>query len=576
MKTTATIALIYLSAFAVCAQEPVPPISNGTISASLRLVVRAALVDKDLNVKPIPRLALTIYRTADQNSVTKARTALDGTVSVELPSGAYRIESDRPVSYQGKAYSWRVDVVLSRNDQPCELTNDNAIIVIASETAVSPSDRSRDDLTGLFQKYRNGVVTVWSEFGTGTGFIFDQNGLILTNQHVIGASDYVAVQFDEKRKLRATLLASDAERDIAVLIADTEAFPGSIAVPLWQQNAADSPVVEGERVLTIGSPMTQRKIMTTGVVSKVEKNAIIADININHGNSGGPLFNSLGQVVGLTTFREAGPGIAGIVRIEEAYPLIAQARAKLLTNHAPSKALLQVEPTEKYPLSALKQTLQSKNKRNTKNYFLEVGDFNVSIVTPPLKYMVMTSSSTAAAKELNKRLTKAKTELTLNPLDELHNWAEYVGEYDALIHIRAQSRLHETFLSGMSRSMAATQGVYGGPARLKFKTDFGRMRLLCNGIEIEPIQPGKIAYMVNQSNYFVRVSDASYEGLYTYQPDAISPTCAQTILQIESLTKPGKPVEVKLNPKLVQRVWDDFAPYRNSLTKKDSDVQQTK
>ena len=429
-------------------------------------------------------------------------------------------------------------------------------------------------MTDLFQKYRNGVVTVWSEFGHGTGFIFDQNGLILTNQHVIAASDYVAVQFDETRKIRANLLVSDAERDIAVLIADTEAFPESIAVPLWEQNASGSPVVEGERVLTIGSPLTQRKIMTTGVVSKVEKSAIIADLNINPGNSGGPLFNSLGQVVGLTTFHESssGPGIAGIVRIEEAYPLIAQARARLLTDHAPSKVLLQVEPTEKYPLPALKQALQSENKRTARNYLLGVGDFEVSVITPPLKYMIMMNSSEAAAKELNKRLKKGKTEVTVNPVNQLHNWAEYAGEYDALIHIRASSKLHETFLSGLSRSMAATQGGYGGPARMKFKTDFGRMRLLCDGIEMQPIQPGKIFYMMNVSNYFVRVEDASYEGFYTYLLDAISPACGQTVLQIESLTKPGKPVEVKLDRKLVQRVYDDFAPYRNSLTKKFSDV----
>jgi hypothetical protein len=576
MKIAGRILLLGLLAFAAVAQElPVQSTSTGAMARSLRLVVKAALVDKDLNVKPIPRLALKIYRAGDQNSVTEIRTALDGTVTVELPSGAYRVESDRPVSYQGKGYSWRVDVVLSRNDQQFELTNDNAIIVLAPKTAVSASDRSRDDLTGLFQKYRNGVVTVWSEFGTGTGFIFDQNGLILTNQHVIGASEYVAVQFDEQHKILATLLASDAERDIAVLIADTEAFPESIAVPLWQNNAADAPVVEGERVLTIGSPITQRKIMTTGVVSKIEKSAILADININHGNSGGPLFNSVGQVVGLTTFRELGPGITGIVRIEEAYPLIAQARTKLLSERPPSKTLLPVEPTTKYPVPALKHASQSKDlKRNTKKYFLDAGDFNVSIVTPPLKYMITTSGDREAAKELNKRLAKAKSTLTLNPLDGLHNWAEYTSEkYDALIYIRAQSRLHETFMSGLSRSMAAVGGVYGGPARLKFKTDFGRMRLLCDGTEVEPVHPGKIAYMINESNFFVRVSDASYEGFYTYQPDAISPSCHQMVLQIESVTKPGKPVVTPLNRKLVQRIWDDFEPYRASLATKGSDVR---
>lgn len=558
------------------AAVPVNASSHTDPGSVLRLTVRAALVDKELNVKPIPRLALRIYRPADPSSVTEVRTALDGTVSVDLPPAAYRIDSARPVPYQGKAYSWHVDVVLSPRDQSCELTNDNALIISAPETALSASDRSRDNLTDLFQKYRDGVITVWSEGARGTGFIFDRNGLILTNQHVIGASDYIAVQFDEKRKIRARLLASDAERDIAVLIADIDAFPGSIAIPLWEPSASDPPVVEGERVLAIGSPLSQRKIMTAGVVSKLEKRAIIADLNINPGNSGGPLFNSLGQVVGLTTFHESGgsgPGIAGTVRIEEAYPLIAQARARLLTEPAPSKELLLVEPTERYPLQALKQALQSKKKRDTKHCFFSAGDFEVAVLTPPLNYTMRMGTSVAEAKELNKRLKKAKAETLLNPLDELHNWGEYVGEYNAVIQIRAFSRLHETFGSGLSRAATiAARGPYvpyGGPARLKFKTDFGRMRLLCEGNEIEPIHPGKIVHPISVSNYIVKVSDASYEGFYAYPPDAISPTRKEMILQIESAAKPGKPVEVKLDRKIVQQVWDDFAPYRNSATKQD-------
>lgn len=63
-------------------------------------------------------------------------------------------------------------------------------------------------------------------------------------------------------------------------------------------------------------------------MSKVEARAIISDININHGNSGGPLFNSLGEVVGVTTFGDpdsTGPGVSGIVRFSEVLPVIAEA-----------------------------------------------------------------------------------------------------------------------------------------------------------------------------------------------------------------------------------------------------------
>jgi hypothetical protein len=161
MKTTATIAPICLLAFAACAQDlPVPPMSNGTNATPLRLVVRAALVDKDLNVKPIPGLALKIYRTAGQGTVTEVRTALDGTVSVELPSGAYRIESDRPLPYQGKAYTWRVNVVVSHNDQSYELTNDNATVVIAPEIAGSPDTNSvpEPEFADVFYRLEAGAL----------------------------------------------------------------------------------------------------------------------------------------------------------------------------------------------------------------------------------------------------------------------------------------------------------------------------------------------------------------------------------------------------------------------------------
>ncbi len=538
--------------------------SAAKAGSAANLTIRVALVDKDLNIKPVPQLALKITDENGSTPVVEARTKLDGSVILKLAPGRYRIESSRPVLYQGKSYLWRIEALIGGQDETYELTNENATIVAAPTGAISPSDRSRDNLTDLYQKYRNSVVTVWSEIGHGTGFIFDSNGLILTNQHVIGASEFISVQFDETRKVRAKLLSEDPERDVAVLLANLDAFPDAIPALLWKSETGKAAVVEGEKVLAIGSPLSQRKIMTTGIVSKVEPRAIISDVNINPGNSGGPLFNSVGYVVGLTTFHEgsSGPGIAGIVRIEEAYSTIAKAREKLATESAPPKTLLPVEPAEKYPVAGLKQVIQRKNSGNSKRYFLTVGDFDVAIITPVFKYRMMTGGELAGSKELNKRLKKANEDSTLNPLDDLRDWAEYAGEYSAVISIRAHSHLHETFLSGFSRTMAAASGSYGGPARLKFKNDFKAMRLLCNSKEIQPIHPGKIAHVLSLSNSIVQVSDASYEGFYSYPPDAISPSCKEVALEIESVKKGSKPERQPLDRKAVQQVWDDFGPYR--------------
>jgi len=116
-------------------------------------------------------------------------------------------------------------------------------------------------------------------------------------------------------------------------------------------------------VFTIGSPLSLDKIITTGIVSKVDLHTIMSDININSGSSGGPLFNGAGQVIGLTTFGthgEGGPGVSGIVRIEEALALLEQNRAKA-AGTLPPGALLPVEPLIPYPIEGLKKRCGRKN-----------------------------------------------------------------------------------------------------------------------------------------------------------------------------------------------------------------------
>src|SRR6266403_5813787 len=116
------------------------------------------------------------------------------------------------------------------------------------------------------------------------------------------------------------------------------------------------PVQEGECVFSIGSPLSLDKILTTGVVSKVEEHTLLSEVNINPGHSGGPLFNSAGVVIGLTTFGQhggSGPGVSGVVRIEDALAMIEQNRTKT-SGSAPSAVLLPVEPLKPFPLEGLK------------------------------------------------------------------------------------------------------------------------------------------------------------------------------------------------------------------------------
>jgi S1-C subfamily serine protease len=527
---------------------------------SAKLKVRAVLVDKDLNQKPVPKLVFVLAPFEGPVGTTfTGKTGFDGNGELQLALGKYHLSTPERIEFQGKKYSWEVDITVSAPETTIELSNDNAK---TTELAAPAPGRRVDEMTTLFQKYQNAVVTVWSEIGHGTGFCVDKAGLIITNQHVVGPSDLISVQFDPKRKASATVLAFDPEKDVAVLWVNPSAFPEMITAPLARSETGKESVIEGERVFTIGSPLTQRKILTTGTASKVESRAIISDININHGNSGGPLFNSVGEVVGITTFRDTGPGVAGIVKIEEALPLLEQARKKMSDGIVPSARYLLVEPTDPYPLDALKESI-SEEKFNRHPYLFSESGFDVSMVTPVLKYRNDVEVQLAAAKEKNKRTKKhdAAIQNTFEPLQDLHGWAEYVGEYKPILLVVARPQLRETFMSALGRGLAASGGNYGGPARMKYKTDFYRMRLLCGGKEVEPIQPGKAASVANAHNAFVSVTDATYVGVYSYPADALQPSCGEVALELYSEKDPNKASRKVLDSKAVERIWADFQPY---------------
>jgi S1-C subfamily serine protease len=375
-----------------------------------KVTIRAILVDKDLNQKPIPRLSLSLTRSDVAGTEPyAARTNFDGVAELQLPAGRYHLSTSEPVEFQGKKYSWEIDLTVAAPGTTVELSNDNAK---STDAPAEKPTRVVDDLAQLFKKYQNSVVTVWSEIGHGTGFVVDPEGLILTNQHVIGPSELISVQFDPKRKVEAKLVAFDAERDIAVLWANLAPFPDAIVAPLAKSKPEESPVLEGERVFTIGSPLHQQKILTTGIVSKVEPRAILSDININPGNSGGPLFSSLGIVVGLTTFGEqeaSGPGISGIVRIEQAEQLLERAKTKMRDISPPLPALLPVEPSGTYPIDALKTSLQ-KAKFDERPYTFGEGNYDVAIVTPVLKYHYAEGARVQAQKEKESAQRKALTQ----------------------------------------------------------------------------------------------------------------------------------------------------------------------
>lgn len=449
-----------------------------------------------------------------------------------------------------------------------EGVSENVILAILQPTETKPA-RIKDELTSNFNRLKSSVVTVWSEFGHGTGFIIDKEGLILTNQHVVGPSQYIAAQFDEKRKVPAILLASSPEKDVAVLWVNLEALPEATVATIAKTDGSEPSITEGERVFTIGSPLNQKKIITTGIASKIEEKAILSDININHGNSGGALFNSIGEVVGITTFGDpdsSGPGVSGIVRIEQALSIIEEARKKMANLTKPPGKLLAVDPTDIFPIETIKEVASAK-KFDTSRYMTNIDDFTVTFMTPTLKYRMETEAEREAAKTRDKRNNKAgSVQGTFRPFEDIRGWREYTGDYKPILHIRATPELAESFWGAVGRGMAANYGIWL-PARLRFKTDFYRMRLLCGEKEVEPIHPAKIAHLLNEQNYLISINDATYEGFYSYPADAINSSCGKVTLELFSEKKPNEAKRKVLDQKTVNKIAEDFSSYLNQSSK---------
>ena len=160
----------------------------------------------------------------------------------------------------------------------------------------------------------------------GSGFVLDKEGHIVTNFHVIDSATSIEVRFSNDDTLKATLVGSDPSTDIALVKVDASA---RALTPLA---LADSDRLEvGDAVVAIGNPFGLERTVTSGIVSALQRavkapngysidHVIQTDAPINHGNSGGPLLNTRGEVIGVNSQIETGGAGDGNVGIGFAVP----------------------------------------------------------------------------------------------------------------------------------------------------------------------------------------------------------------------------------------------------------------
>lgn len=237
-----------------------------------------------------------------------------------------------------------------------KLVEDNGKAVVSISTVrkakrVGPQNGMPDEQLEMLRRFGfpfpfgdfNGPGMTPERRGQGSGFIIDPNGIILTNNHVVDGADEVTVHLTDKREFKAKVLGTDPKTDIAVIKIEGKDLP---VVKLGKSEN----VKVGEWVAAIGAPFGLDNTVTAGIVSAKSRNLpdeqfvpfIQTDVAVNPGNSGGPLFNMKGEVIGINSqiFSTSG----GFMGLSFAIPidLAVQIKDELMKNGKVSRGRLSI------------------------------------------------------------------------------------------------------------------------------------------------------------------------------------------------------------------------------------------
>jgi len=207
-------------------------------------------------------------------------------------------------------------------------TTSNEIANVVASVPAQPASTTSSTLSEIYKNDNPGVVDITvttsnpsggglgnqQATAEGSGFVIDTSGDIVTNQHVVSGEKSITVRFPSGKAVKGTLVGSDESTDIAVVKVDVDS---SLLHPLTLGSSSSLQV--GQEVAAIGSPFGLPGTMTSGIISALDRTitapnqfsisgAIQTDAPINHGNSGGPLLNSSGEVIGVNAQIESDSG----------------------------------------------------------------------------------------------------------------------------------------------------------------------------------------------------------------------------------------------------------------------------
>lgn len=444
----------------------------------------------------------------------------------------------------------------------------------------------------VFQDVKDGIVTIFVSYTHGSGSLVDPSGLILTNSHVVKENaEHLRVKFGPGKILAAKILENDRENDLAVIWVNMDNLNNYKVLQPFNPPVGEDLVVVGEEVIAVGSPIqreTLEKTMTTGIVGKFESNVIRHDASINGGNSGGPLINYDGQVVGVNTFVESdrGPAIAGAVPISKALPLIEAAKVKAKSLPKPSPELLPDIPEISFPIGEmLRENPTAFPKRQQRDYNFSSTYFDISVLTPSQGYNQYLKAENEVLKKRTKRAKRKGFEIDDDEKKSknLPNWDYNKPVVTVLVMPRPKLTTGSKVVNTLAfiTATGVTVASFGAGAPLmmapffmgkhEVKKDFLKMELLGSDgkTSCTPVETGRQPFTKSMSIMtgisYVDFIDKSYMGVYRFDAKCFeTDPNLKLVIDIEG---EDKDKIIPFPNRTRQLVIEDFKPYWDYVAK---------
>ena len=554
--------------------RPQPAQTGPNVLARATVRVMAALLLPDLTMRPVPLHSLEFVATLDSAMRLSARTGVDGTAAIELPIGQFRVRSVQAVTLNDTLYRWDVLLEVPAAGLRLDLTNVNATASVAPRKAVARQVAPERE---VFEAVKRGVFRIEAGLGHGSGFLAALpgigEGLVITNDHVVATSTTASVYLDSVTRVPAVVVARDRDADLAILRLPAGRCAQCPKLPLSSPAPGEPLAVAGERVFAIGFPLNQEMTLTTGIVSSLRDGALISDVNINHGNSGGPMLSLAGEVVGVNAFgdftSQGGPGISGAIAITRMRPLLEKLPAALAATAAPHDRLMPSIPQGTYTTALMRMiadTVTVKSYRKLLN--ASSSKFEIEVSTPVMYRVAQRMVEAEVGADRRKRETRSNVtaDEQYSELKQNRDWEQYVGSANTpVVTIAITPKIGETFMSALGRGLLATNGT-SAAATMTFSGDVRGARFYRNGVEVEPIRGGHGSQVMRVNNAWVTMKDVADWGYYVLAPEAFAPDSvtgapARVLIVIQDLKNPTTLSWTEIEGAASARVWNDFGPY---------------